>query len=199
MIYLLQAIWRVLVSWFNTPMVSDHIIPSSGQPAAIPSTVPPTTPPPPTSVVDKIKLFCLTIQAREGWYAPGKLAGYPNGTPSYRDNNPGNCRWPYGAPYPAGATGVDGSMFLIFPTYQLGFQYLEDITRAVCTGKAPIDGAYETAAKKKGLPNCSYLTIADYFVIRDPASDNNDPASYAAQVAKAVGLPTTAMMLQLLR
>lgn len=195
----MQWLFDLLRKLWTTPIIVDHIVVAPQPPTWAPTTPPAILEPTMPATTDKIKVFCLTIQAREGWYGPGQLAGYPHGTPSYRDNNPGNCRWPFGAPYPAGATGVDTSEFLIFQTYQQGFQYLEDITRAVCSGKASLEGAYQLAAKKKGLPDCSYLTIADYFVVRDPASDNNDPASYATQVAKAVGLPVTAMMLQLLK
>lgn len=159
----------------------------------------PETPPIlPTPAPTKIMQFCLAIQSREGYYPPGALANYPKGTPAWRNKNPGNCRWPFGTPYPAGATGVDASDFLIFRTYDEGLEYLEAVTRAVCNGTAVAGGAYQTAAKNKGLHDCSYLTITQYFFVRDPSSDNNDPASYAEEVAKKVGLLTTAMMRELL-
>lgn len=189
---LLDALMHLLQDFLSQPHVT--ITPMQQvQPEPTPSTTPPTK-----LLASRLTHFCLAIQSREGYYGPNQLAGYPHGTPAYINNNPGNCRWPFGKPYPGKATGVDKSDFLIFPTYADGLEYLMAITTQVCKGTASISGAYQSGARKLGLKDCSELTIQQYFVIRDPSSDNNDPLSYAKEVAAKVNLPITAQMKELL-
>jgi hypothetical protein len=102
-----------------------------------------------------LETVAQTIQTQEGWY-PGSVA--------YRNNNPGNLRYPRPI---LGATGVDSNGFLIFPDYSAGWTALEH---------------------QISLDASRGLTIADFTAKYAPAPDSNDPASYAAKIAQAVGL-----------
>lgn len=92
-----------------------------------------------------------------------QIEGWFPGSVSYRNNNPGNLKYA-GQP---GATGADSNGFAIFPDYATGLQALDNqITLNASRGQ----------------------TIAQFTSIYAPASDNNNPTSYAAQIASAAGL-----------
>lgn len=99
-----------------------------------------------------------TIQQIEGWFP---------GSSSYRNNNPGNLRYP--TPI-LGATGVDSSGFLIFPDYATG--------RAAEEHQITLDAS-------RGL------SIQEFIAKYAPASDQNNPAGYAASLAAGEGLSVT--------
>ncbi len=154
----------------------------------------PPVPEVPAPKVDKIKLFCDAIQKHEGYYPPktvyeNGVDKYPKGTPAWRNKNPGNARY-VGQ---AGAIGKDPSNFAIFPTYEVGYAYLYKIVKNTCLGLSTVRGAnynfYEffggTADKK-------------YQNGYAPSADRNDPTHYAEVVAKAVGVPATTRMKDLL-
>jgi len=105
-----------------------------------------------------------------------KIEGYYPGTPAYRNNNPGNltCN-SSGKPYAiqAGATGCDSSNFAIFPDYSTGYSALE----------AQIE-----------LDASRGETIQEFINKYAPASDGNDPTSYAASIASASGLSVTDLL-----
>lgn len=103
---------------------------------------------------DLLNEFCLAIQSREGHIAP--CPQFPKGTPAWRNKNPGNIK------------GLDGK-FLVFPSYEAGFAYLKEYVKRVALNK-------HTAYPK----NC---TIEQFFAVYAPASDNNEPLSYALEVA----------------
>lgn len=109
-----------------------------------------------------VKNFCLAIQSREGYIAPCKK--YPKGTSSWRNNNPGNIK------------GLDGK-FLKFNTYEEGFAYLKYYVRRVMEGK-----------HKAYIKN---PTIMQFFLVYAPEGDNNDPTSYASEVANKLGVTTS--------
>jgi hypothetical protein len=90
-----------------------------------------------------------------------QIEGYYPGSLAYRNNNPGNLR-PAGQP---GCTPVAG--FCSFTDYNAGYSALE---------------------KQIQLDASRGLSIADFIAKYAPASDSNDPASYAAAVASAAGL-----------
>lgn len=90
-----------------------------------------------------------------------KIEGWFPGSLSYRNNNPDNLR-PAGQP---GCTPVNG--FCSFPTYDDGYQALVRDLQAKANRGMTIQGAINVYA---------------------PASDSNDPVSYAAQLAAANGL-----------
>lgn len=159
----------------------------------------PQTPVTPPLGAGLLTSFCLAIQSREGYYPPGALKGYPNGTPAYFNHNPGNLRCVEGNKANWEHRAVDGGAkhnnFCVFPDYATGFEALQEVVVAVCKGQS---AAYNDAAKKLGLYDCSYLSIKQYFVVRDPSSDGNDPASFADEVAAKLNVPTGTMMRQLL-
>lgn len=142
--------------------------------------------PPPASVPspDKLSEFCAAIQSREGYFKPGDNPSYPKGTPAWYNNNPGNLRCVEGNKpnwnRRATTGGAAHNNFCVFPDYATGLRALKDVVEAVCLGESPV---YNAAAKTFGHQDGGQLTIAQYFVIRDPKSDGNDPASFAAEVA----------------
>lgn len=91
------------------------------------------------------------------------IEGYFPGSVSYANNNPGNLKY-VGQ---AGATGQDSRGFAIFPTYDAGFAALENQV------------AYDA---NHGL------TIAQFTAKYAPASDGNNPTSYANTIANTFGL-----------
>lgn len=104
--------------------------------------------------------FCTAIRDNEG--KPGDL--------NYRNNNPGNCRCSkvgYAAMY-GNVKCVNN--FSVFPTYDLGWQYLLNLVRF------------------RIIKNKDW-TFIDFFNNYAPTSDNNDPHAYASFVAKRCGQP----------
>lgn len=155
-----------------------------------------TTPVPTT---DRLTKFCLAIQSREGYFAPGERDDYPHGTPAYYNRNPGNLRCTEGnkANWNRRATagGATHNNFCVFPDYDTGFRAMKETTEKVCMGESPL---YNSKARALGLEDSSELSILQYFVIRDPASDGNDPASFASEVAGKLGLSTDTPMGEIL-
>ena len=94
------------------------------------------------------------IQQLEGWFT---------GSVSQTNNNPGNLMYA-GQP---GATGQTAAGFAVFPTYQAGYQALQN---------------------QIALDASRGLTISQFANKYAPAAGGNDPASYAAQLAAATGL-----------
>jgi hypothetical protein len=94
------------------------------------------------------------IQQLEGWFT---------GSVSQTNNNPGNLMYA-GQP---GATGQTAAGFAIFPSYQAGYQALQN---------------------QIALDASRGLTISQFASKYAPAQDGNDPTSYAAQIAAATGL-----------
>lgn len=92
-----------------------------------------------------------------------QLEGWFSGSVSQSNNNPGNLVY---ANQP-GATGASSSGFAVFPTYQAGYQAL---------------------LNQISLDASRGLTISQFAQKYAPASDGNDPTSYAAQIAMATGL-----------
>lgn len=134
-------------------------------------------PKPPVEAPDRLKDFCLAIEAYEdyvlpgGKYRNGKIA--PTGSLSYRNKNPGNLKYVGQLK----ATGRDAQGFAIFPTYEDGFNALQAMILGVVRGKSHV---YK--------PTC---TIYEFFAIYAPVSDHNNPKAYAEYVAKKVGVEPT--------
>lgn len=149
--------------------------------------------------VNKITRFCLAIQSREGYFGPNQLPGYPAGTPAYINKNPGNLRCDPSTKDNWNHLSIgQNNGFCVFKDYDSGFEALKNVVTAVCKGQAPATNAYMMAAKRIGKPDCSYLTIIQYFTVRDPATDKNDPMSMANEIAGKVGISPTAEMRELL-
>jgi hypothetical protein len=99
-----------------------------------------------------------------------QVEGYYPGSVAYRNNNPGNLKY-VGQ---AGATGADANGFAVFPDYATGLQALDDQIQ-LYAGRG--------------------LSIQGMMQIYAPASDGNNPNSYAAQVAGALGVdPSTSLL-----
>lgn len=107
-----------------------------------------------------LETFCLAIRSREGWFP---------GSRSFKNNNPGNCRYSsvgYAAVYHPVLRDKDG--FAIFKDYATGWLYLQNLVRELA----------------KEHPTWSVL---DFFNTYSPAADANDPVSYAKEVAAKLG------------
>lgn len=87
---------------------------------------------------------------------------YVQGSLAQRNHNPGNLRRWQGYPTVKG--------FAVFPTDEVGFEKMEKNLRTYC----------------KRWPQ---ITLREAIAKWAPASDGNAPAIYAANVAKAVGVP----------
>lgn len=113
-----------------------------------------------------------SIQQLEGWYAPGQNPNYPNGTLSWRNNNPGNIIYTNYYAQNFNATRGEGG-FSKFPNYQTGFAALEhQIQLYALRGE----------------------TLSSMMAKYAPASDNNDPAAYAYNLASLLGAsPSTSV------
>jgi hypothetical protein len=135
-----------------------------------------------------LDLFCAEIRAMEGW-GPG--------TTSYTHNNPGNLRCTPGMKqtWNSLATGQSGG-FCIFPDAATGMRALRNVTISCCQGKSAV---YNTAAKRFGLTSGADLNLYQYFEIRDPGTDGNDPKALAERFGRALGVnPATFTMRHLL-
>lgn len=102
------------------------------------------------------------IQQHEGYIPPGVDARYPQGSLSFRNNNPGNLTYA-GQP---GAVLGDGGRFARFATYE--------------------DGAAALANQVK-LDASRGLTLEGFLHKFAPASENNTGA-YIASVSAATGI-----------
>ena len=110
-------------------------------------------------------------QIHEGYIRPG-ITGYPRGSLSYRNQNPGNLRYVNTQKVFGGAPGEGG--FARFPSYEAGFQALMADIRAKLTGKS----AHINYAK-----NPRFL---DYVRVYAPEADGNAPDRYCAALCKAL-------------
>lgn len=152
---ILSTLWKVAF----TPASQDPVKqPETPQDA--PKPVEPTVPTAPPAQ-SRLEAFCAAIQEHEGWYP---------GSRSFRNNNPGNCRYSsvgYAARYLPVLKDKDG--FAIFKDYATGWLYLQNLVRE----------------KIQSNPN---QTLAAFFELYAPTSDNNDPQAYAAAVGKRLGV-----------
>lgn len=104
--------------------------------------------------------------------------GMKPGSVSYRYSNPGNLRWS------ATAERIEDG-YAQFATFSDGWNALVYDLKSKCNGKT-----------KTGLTPQS--TVLDLFHKYAPPSDNNDPAAYAAFVAKRAGIKVTDTLASLL-
>lgn len=141
----------------------------------------------PTPINNKIELFCKSIQKKEGFSAP--TPEKPKGSRSWRNNNPGNFK--YIGQYKA--TGQDSGGFAIFPSYQIGYDYLYKVIENTCKGLSKVRGANYTIYEFFiGTPQRKYR---DGYA---PEEDHNDPTGYAEFVANEVGVSPYTKMKDLL-
>lgn len=168
------AAWKYKL--FNFGIYSDPAEPINPNPAPMPETpsqTPEMAPQSPVQPVSKLGLFCTAIRDFEG--APGDL--------NYVNNNPGNCRCsPIGyLPKYGNVLCVETSSgkFAKFPTYALGWEYLE----ALVMNWATLHPSW---------------TILDFFTHYAPSSDNNPTIAYAENVAAKCGASSSTTLMELL-
>lgn len=121
----------------------------------------------------RIKNWALAIKGMEGYFAPGESKDYPNGTPAWRNKNPGNLKAaPLVRSYP-GFIGENNG-FAVFSSYEAGLNALQSMLFRACT--PPV----ETYSPE--------MTLYAFYEKYAPKSDNNDPKHYAEVVAKSLGV-----------
>lgn len=127
--------------------------------APLPS--PPPTPPSPQPAANYLELMCQAIKEYEGYYP---------GSRSYKNSNPGNCRYsPVGYLPIYGKVGSDKNNFAIFSTYDLGWLYLHNLIKE----------------KAKTHPTWSLVTFMKQYA---PSTDGNNPDTYATYLGKHMGV-----------
>lgn len=121
--------------------------------------------------INKLDQFVQGIKVHEGWFPPAEYP--PNGSRSYRNNNPGNLKY---TSYTAslGAIDRDASNFARFATPDAGLAALRLFV---------IDAGNN---RLRAYKNCSIRT---FFRVYAPSSDNNDPDRYAKIVSIKVNMP----------
>lgn len=186
----------------QTPMLQQQNSSTAQVPA--PMALSSATPATPKGIPTMISQICGLIRTYEGWILPGgtDAAGnvYPNGSPSYQNNNEGNirCEGPK-EDWPSLAIGCSPGGFCIFKMAADGAMTLQNGITAIALGTVSADNPYAIAAKKFGLANCSQLTIAQFFVVRDPPEENQ-PNLYSNFVGKGLGVDSsTFRMYQLIQ
>lgn len=121
---------------------------------------------------DYLTEVCLSIKAFEGWHV---------GSRSYRNHNPGNCRFSavgYLAKYGVVKEDREGVSktqrgFAIFSNDNIGWVYLTNLI----------------AEKARKHPTWSIVTlINDPKEGYAPASDGNNPVNYASFIGKKLGV-----------
>lgn len=150
--------------WKFGPWLEDDLEPSdTGTPEyspPVPTTpvAPPVAPQPPSRA--NLDELCTAIRDFEG--RPGDA--------NYRNNNPGNCRYHLGGYLPMyGNVRRSPGGFAIFPTYALGWLYLQNMIKG-------------QIAKN---PN---QTLYEFMTRYAPESDNNPTPKYAAYIATRLGV-----------
>lgn len=114
----------------------------------------------------KLEQLALAISAHEGWITPG-TPGFPDGSRSYRNNNPGNLR---SSPFQVAVVGG----FSMFKTDFDGWYALLYDLKCKATGKT-----------STGLNGNS--TIKDLIYKWAPALDGNRPDKYVQAVCANTG------------
>lgn len=117
-----------------------------------------------------VERLLLAIQAHEGWHPAGSV-GFPAGSRSWRNHNPGNLR-----SSPFAFSVVDG--FAVFRSDAVGFMALHwDIMQKArgntVTGLGPAS------------------TIAELIAAYAPPEDGNDVERYVSEVERMSGLPAS--------
>lgn len=121
------------------------------------------------SAPSKLDAWCLSIKSEEGYIAPGQNSKYPNGTPAWKNNNPGNLEFAHQL------NAVPNGRFARFATYQDGYNALKSMLIRACTGQ--MTSLYN--------PNMNLLQFYEKY---SPSSDGNDPVQYSKKVASDVGV-----------
>lgn len=135
--------------------------------------IPLAPPEPPKPHTRLLEAFCDEIQAMEGWWP---------GSTSYECCNPGNIRCAPGdnANWNQLALGSRNG-FCTFRNEATGMEALVNVTLACAEGRS---AKYTAEAKKIGVTNSGELNLYQYFMIRDPSGDGNDPKALAERFGR---------------
>lgn len=139
----------------------------------------PTSPKP-----GKILDWALAIQEHEGFFKPGENKNHPNGSLSWRNNNPGNIRYVGQKRAINGYSEIGKGNFCRFATYADGLAELCDMLIRACT---PPTERYSPE-----------MTLLEFFQAYAPSGDGNDPKRYAQTVAKKLEVDTNLQIKYLL-
>jgi hypothetical protein len=179
----------IIQKWIDFLIQLFVITPPDVQPNYKLQPVPPVPAPQPTpepvskTAIWAIETWAKAIQSREGFFSPGQNPNYPNGTRSWHNNNPGNFRFNDFVKTSLGAISKDGDGYAIFGSYNEGFGALTKFLIMCCQNQV------------KGYHD---VTLYQFFERYAPANDNNEPDSYANEVARKVGVPVNTPIKQLL-
>lgn len=116
----------------------------------------------------KVDSWCESIQNMEGYFPPGTNSQYPKGTPSWKNNNPGNLEFAHQK------NAIANGRFAQFATYQDGYNALKNMLIRACTDQI---SAYR-----------STMNLLEFYEVYSPWSDGNDPVEYSQKVAKDLGV-----------
>ena len=119
--------------------------------------------------LENLEKFAQAIKTHEGWFTSSR---------SFRNSNPGNLRYTE-LTKQLGATGKDAQNFCIFPSVAIGTEALKNFIKLAAENKL------------KAYKQCNVLTFFETYA---PSSDNNNYLAYARVVAKAVGVPISARL-----
>jgi hypothetical protein len=124
------------------------------------------------TIDDLLLAWSSAISRREGFGSSGSCAS--------RNHNPGNLRAPGGKKdFWFGQTGVDERGFAVFDSDENGWGALRQ--------------NIHYALKHHGS-----LTVYQFMARYAPASDANEPISYAQAVAKSIGFPPETLLSKIL-
>lgn len=129
-----------------------------------------------------IEQWAKAIQRHEGYYAPGSQ--YPNGSRSYRNNNPGNLRYTTYTASLGKNRGKDSANFIIYVDYETGFKALKQFL---------IDAASNVLRAYRGD-----MSLLGFYQVYAPSADSNNPANYAQAVASDLGVAVSVAIKTLL-
>jgi len=103
------------------------------------------------------------------------------GDRNYRNKNPGNCRYHWGGyALKYGKVTQDKDGFAIFPTYEQGWIYLQNMLKSWAQG------------------NRGEWTILEVMKVYAPEADNNNPTAYAEFITKHLGVDASVKLKSLL-
>ena len=165
---------------------SPTTAPTNNPTTPVPVTaIPPTLPPNPGNGTCPVTTQnCVPCNAGELYcrVEPGKSAGFKGW--ACQNNNPGNIRYSsyrisliigQGGSAPCGQKPLpDG--YMVFTDYQTGHNALKAYINAI------------NAGQHSAYPECGNCNLKYFFSKYAPAGDQNDPNSYANNVANAIGV-----------
>lgn len=170
----MKALLYRFLAWLHTQIFIEEPIAPPVPPQPAPEPTKPVEPTKPAPVIPKqnskvmLDKFCTAIMNFEG--GPGDL--------NHINNNPGNFRCsPVGYMPKYGNVKCRGG-FAVFPTFDLGWQYLQAMVHYRATMHP-------------------HWTILDFFMNYAPPSDHNPTHAYANNVAHACGVPVTTTLKEL--